>query len=60
MSVQHLLPLHALEGQLQSIEVEGKTSLLTKGCLLDLFPGGVKYAPNCQLLCYRLEHRLGA
>ncbi|MBD2457072.1 CHAT domain-containing protein [Nostoc sp. FACHB-87] len=46
----HLLPLHALAAQLQSVEVEGKTRLPTGGCLLDLFPDGVKYAPSCQLL----------
>jgi CHAT domain-containing protein len=46
----HLLPIHALECQLQTVEVEGKTSWSTRGYLLDLFPGGVKYAPSCQLL----------
>jgi CHAT domain-containing protein len=37
----HLFPLHALP-----VEV----TLAQEGILLDLFPGGVKYAPSCQLL----------
>jgi CHAT domain-containing protein len=40
----HLFPLHALEGKRE-------TDKGTKaGCLLELFPGGVSYAPSCQLL----------
>lgn len=37
----HLFPLHALP-----VEV----TFAQEGILLDLFPGGVKYAPSCQLL----------
>jgi CHAT domain-containing protein len=40
----HLLPLHALTSRRLRENVE-KT-----GCLLDLFPGGVRYTPSCQLL----------
>ncbi|QLE43799.1 CHAT domain-containing protein [Nostoc sp. C052] len=37
----HLFPLHALP-----VNQNSENSL----CLLDLFPGGVSYAPSCQLL----------
>jgi len=38
----HIFPFHALE-------VKGDNNSVNK-CLLDLFSGGVKYAPSCQLL----------
>ncbi len=41
----HWFPLHALESKRQTAEGTEKT-----GCLLELFPGGVSYAPSCQLL----------
>jgi len=41
----HLFPLHAL---ISSRQKAGKT--LETGCLLELFPGGVRYTPSCQLL----------
>ena len=40
----HLLPLHALTSRRLRQNVE------ETGCLLDLFPGGVRYTPSCQLL----------
>jgi tetratricopeptide (TPR) repeat protein len=46
----HLFPLHALITKRLRQNVE-KT-----GCLLDLFPGGVRYTPSCQLL--QLSQRL--
>ncbi|MFM9267743.1 CHAT domain-containing protein, partial [Tychonema sp. BBK16] len=41
----HLFPLHALTSRRQKAD---KT--LETGCLLELFPGGVRYTPSCQLL----------
>ncbi len=40
----HLFPLHALTSSRQT----DKT--VETGCLLELFPGGVRYTPSCQLL----------
>jgi len=40
----HLLPLHALTSR----RLKKNTEEI--GCLLDLFPGGVRYTPSCQLL----------
>ncbi|WP_051045169.1 CHAT domain-containing protein [Kamptonema formosum] len=40
----HLLPLHALTSRRLRENVE------ETGSLLDLFPGGVRYTPSCQLL----------
>ncbi|WP_445176727.1 CHAT domain-containing protein [Microcoleus sp.] len=40
----HLLPLHALTSRRLKQNVE------ETGCLLELFPGGVRYTPSCQLL----------
>jgi CHAT domain-containing protein len=40
----HLLPLHALTGSRLRQNVE------ETGSLLELFPGGVRYTPSCQLL----------
>ncbi|MEG4577923.1 CHAT domain-containing protein [Microcoleus sp. N3A4] len=40
----HLLPLHALTSRRLRQNVE------ETGSLLDLFPGGVRYTPSCQLL----------
>jgi CHAT domain-containing protein len=40
----HLLPIHALTSRRLRQNVE------ETGCLLDLFPGGVRYTPSCQLL----------
>ncbi|MEG5000271.1 CHAT domain-containing protein, partial [Microcoleus sp. B4-D4] len=40
----HLLPLHALTSRRLRQNIE------ETGCLLDLFPGGVRYTPSCQLL----------
>ena len=40
----HLLPLHALTSRRLRQNIE------ETGCLLDLFPGGVRYSPSCQLL----------
>ncbi len=40
----HLLPLHALTSKRLKQNIE------ETGCLLDLFPGGVRYTPSCQLL----------
>jgi CHAT domain-containing protein len=47
----HLFPLHALASSRQKAD---KT--LETGCLLELFPGGVRYTPSCQLL--QLSQRL--
>ena len=41
----HLFPLHALIGSRQKADKTVET-----GCLLELFPGGVRYTPSCQLL----------
>ncbi|MEK0190227.1 CHAT domain-containing protein [Microcoleus anatoxicus] len=41
----HLFPLHALTSSRKKAD---KT--LEIGCLLELFPGGVRYTPSCQLL----------
>ncbi|MCC3486515.1 CHAT domain-containing tetratricopeptide repeat protein [Microcoleus sp. PH2017_14_LAR_D_A] len=56
----HLLPLHALpishERDFECGYTDDKDSSITvslsksESCLLDLFPGGVSYAPSCQLL----------
>ncbi len=46
----HLFPLHALTGKKTIQNTE------TTGCLLELFPGGIRYAPSCQLL--QLSQRL--
>jgi CHAT domain-containing protein len=56
----HLFPLHALpisherdfeSGYTDEIDSSITVSLSkSKSCLLDLFPGGVSYAPSCQLL----------
>ncbi|WP_293125979.1 CHAT domain-containing protein [Microcoleus sp. bin38.metabat.b11b12b14.051] len=56
----HLLPLHALpisherdfeSGYTDEIDSSITVSLSqSESCLLDLFPGGVSYAPSCQLL----------
>jgi CHAT domain-containing protein len=40
----HLLPLHALTSRRLKQNIE------ETGCLLELFPGGVRYTPSCQLL----------
>ncbi|MEG4171714.1 MULTISPECIES: CHAT domain-containing tetratricopeptide repeat protein [unclassified Microcoleus] len=40
----HLLPLHALTSKRLRQNAE------ETGCLLELFPGGVRYTPSCQLL----------
>ncbi|MCC3592393.1 CHAT domain-containing protein, partial [Microcoleus sp. PH2017_28_MFU_U_A] len=41
----HLFPLHALTSSRQKPDKTVET-----GCLLELFPGGVRYTPSCQLL----------
>ncbi|TAG44108.1 MAG: CHAT domain-containing protein [Oscillatoriales cyanobacterium] len=41
----HLFPLHALTSSRQKADKTVET-----GCLLELFPGGVRYTPSCQLL----------
>ncbi|WP_293127420.1 CHAT domain-containing protein [Microcoleus sp. bin38.metabat.b11b12b14.051] len=41
----HLFPLHALTSSRQKADKTVQT-----GCLLELFPGGVRYTPSCQLL----------
>jgi CHAT domain-containing protein len=41
----HLFPLHALISSRQKADKTVET-----GCLLQLFPGGVRYTPSCQLL----------
>jgi len=41
----HLFPLHALPIKNEKLKIKKG-----KECLLDAFPGGVAYAPNCQLL----------
>ncbi|MEG3897976.1 MULTISPECIES: CHAT domain-containing protein [unclassified Microcoleus] len=56
----HLFPLHALpishkrdfeSGCTDEIDSSITVSLFkSESCLLDLFPGGVSYAPSCQLL----------
>ncbi|WP_293189970.1 MULTISPECIES: CHAT domain-containing protein [unclassified Microcoleus] len=56
----HLFPLHALpisherdfeSGYTDEIDSSITVSLSkSESCLLDLFPGGVSYAPSCQLL----------
>lgn len=46
----HLFPLHALEGKRLMIKGESEEYYTATGCLLELFPGGVRYAPSCQLL----------
>ncbi|NEO72410.1 CHAT domain-containing tetratricopeptide repeat protein [Moorena sp. SIO3H5] len=40
----HMFPLHALEVGGQDAKVN------SQNCLLDLYPGGVSYAPSCHLL----------
>ena len=40
----HLLPLHVLTSRRLKQNIE------ETGCLLNLFPGGVRYTPSCQLL----------
>ncbi|MEO1431950.1 MAG: CHAT domain-containing protein [Cyanobacteria bacterium J06633_8] len=45
----HLFPLHALETK-RLVQGEGGDDYEFTACLLDLFPGGVRYAPSCQLL----------
>ena len=42
----HLFPLHALLSKRQ----KPKSKSVETGCLLELFPGGVRYTPSCQLL----------
>ncbi|MBD2042637.1 CHAT domain-containing protein [Microcoleus sp. FACHB-672] len=46
----HVFPLHALQGTRQKSKGKSKEVETVTGCLLDLFAGGVKYAPSCQLL----------
>jgi CHAT domain-containing protein/TPR repeat protein len=46
----HLFPLHALEVKSQNAKCQNEDSSPASQCLLDLFPGGVSYAPSCQLL----------
>ncbi|MEG4275274.1 MULTISPECIES: CHAT domain-containing protein, partial [unclassified Microcoleus] len=55
----HLFPLHALpisherdfeSGCTDEIDSSITVSSKSESCLLDLFPGGVSYAPSCQLL----------
>ncbi|MEZ2240774.1 CHAT domain-containing protein [Microcoleus sp.] len=41
----HLFPLHALASSRQKADKTVET-----GCLLELFPGGMRYTPSCQLL----------
>ncbi len=48
----HLFPLHALPSKRQ----KPKSNSEETGCLLELFPGGVRYTPSCQLL--QLSQRL--
>jgi len=48
----HLFPLHALTSSRQ------KADNVETGCLLELFPGGVRYTPSCQLL--QLSQRVNA
>jgi CHAT domain-containing protein len=47
--ILHLLPLHALPVGSRKSKVKSQKSD-TSTCLLDVFPGGVHYAPSCQLL----------
>ena len=49
----HLFPLHALISRRQKADKTVQT-----GCLLELFPGGVRYTPSCQLL--QLSQRVNA
>jgi CHAT domain-containing protein len=42
----HLFPLHSLASKRQQANSESEET----GCLLELFPGGVRYTPSCQLL----------
>ena len=42
----HLFPLHALSSKRQ----KAKSNSEQTGTLLELFPGGVRYTPSCQLL----------
>ncbi|PSB46804.1 hypothetical protein C7B67_19780 [filamentous cyanobacterium Phorm 6] len=49
----HLFPLHALTSSRQKADKTVET-----GCLLELFPGGVRYTPSCQLL--QLSQRVNA
>ncbi|MDJ0619501.1 MAG: CHAT domain-containing protein [Calothrix sp. MO_192.B10] len=44
----HLIPLHALEVKSKNSKVKRKE--LLDRCVMDLFRGGVSYAPSCQLL----------
>jgi CHAT domain-containing protein/tetratricopeptide (TPR) repeat protein len=46
--VLHLFPLHVLEGK-KNFSAFTDTEKECR-CLIDLFPGGVSYAPSCQLL----------
>ena len=48
----HLFPLHALASK----KHKPKSNSEETGCLLELFPGGVRYTPSCQLL--QLSQRL--
>jgi CHAT domain-containing protein len=45
----HLFPLHALPITSQKSKVKSQNNEDSR-CLLDLFRGGVSYAPSCQLL----------
>jgi CHAT domain-containing protein len=45
----HLFPLHAIPVTSQKSKVKSQNNQ-DSSCLLDLFPGGVSYAPSCQLL----------
>jgi CHAT domain-containing protein len=49
----HLFPLHALTSSREKADKTVET-----GCLLELFPGGVRYTPSCQLL--QLSQRVNA
>ena len=52
----HLLPIHAIpmgsqkSSAIAATESKVKSQNFTSECLLDRFPGGVRYAPSCQLL----------
>jgi CHAT domain-containing protein len=50
----HLFPLHALASKRQQANSQSEET----GCLLELFPGGVRYTPSCQLL--QLSGRINA
>jgi len=41
----HLFPIHAVPIKNEKLKIKNG-----EACLLDAFPGGVSYAPNCQLL----------